>query len=220
MPAKPIPTVAVDGENPDEGVIQRAARLLRRGAVIVCPTETFYGLAADASNREACERICILKCRPEDKALPSIVSDLEQLEIVALAITPQARVLARRFWPGPLTLVVTAKLPLAAAAGDGSLAVRASGLALPRLLARELGRPITATSANRSGSPPKTTAAEAASDLVSTVDLVLDAGPSPGGLPSTVVDVREALPKLVREGRIPFEIILDALRVPPFLDFA
>ncbi|MGH9390892.1 MAG: L-threonylcarbamoyladenylate synthase, partial [Vicinamibacteria bacterium] len=138
-------------------------------------------------------------------------------EEVARNLGKAALLLAGRFWPGPLTLVVEARPGLAASSPDGGIAVRASSLPLPRDLAEGLGAPVTATSANRSGSPPATTAEEVLSALCSELDLLLDGGPCPGGLPSTIVDVRETPPRLVREGRVPFEEVERALRelTPP-----
>jgi L-threonylcarbamoyladenylate synthase len=109
-----------------------------------------------------------------------------------------------------LTLVVAARPGLAAASTDGGLAVRASGLALARSLPGALGGPVTATSANRAGAPPATTASEVLAELGEGVDLILDGGHSPGGLPSTIVDVRTLPPRLVRAGRIAFEEVLRA----------
>jgi L-threonylcarbamoyladenylate synthase len=194
--------------------VEEALTVLREGGIVAFPTETFYGLAVDARSRAACERLFELKGRPPEKALPCIVSGVPQLESVARNLGKAALLLARRFWPGPLTLVVEARPGLAACSPGGSIAVRASGLRLPRDLAEGLGAPVTATSANRTGSPPATTAEEALSDLGSELDLLIDGGPCPGGLASTIVDVREAVPRLVRAGRVPFEEVERALREP------
>ena len=210
-------TLDVDPRDPDARVVEEALRVLREGGIVAYPTETFYGLAVDARSRIACARLFKLKGRPPDKALPCIVSGVPQLESVARSLAKAALVLARKFWPGPLTLVVEARPGLAASSPEGGIAVRASGLRLPRELAEGLGAPVTATSANRSGSPPATTAEEVLSDLGAELDLLLDGGPCPGGLPSTIVDVRETPPRLVREGRVPFEEVERALRelAPP-----
>lgn len=210
-------TLTVDPLEPAPAVVEEAVRVLREGGIVAFPTETFYGLAVDARNRAACDRVFELKGRPGEKALPCIVSGVEQLEETALSLGSAARSLARNLWPGPLTFVVEGRPGLAAASLDGSIAVRASGLRLGRDLAEALGGPVTATSANRSGSPPATTAGEVLSSGLETgIDLVLDGGPCPGGLPSTIVDVRVSPPRLLREGKVPFEEVERALQdLPP-----
>jgi L-threonylcarbamoyladenylate synthase len=208
-------TLAVDPQDPDSRAVDEAVRVLRAGGVVAFPTETFYGLAVDARSLRACERLLALKGRPEDKAFPCVVSGVPQLEEVASRLEAAALVLAKAFWPGPLTLVVEAKPGYAAAAPDGSIAVRSSGLRLAREIPRSFGAPVTSTSANRSGSPATRTAAEAIESFEEGVDLVLDGGPCPGGLPSTIVDVRQSNPRLVREGRISFDDVLRALTWGP-----
>jgi L-threonylcarbamoyladenylate synthase len=209
-------TLDVDPREPDARVLEEALFVLRGGGIVAYPTETFYGLGVDARSSRACDRLIQLKGRPADKALPCIVSGLEQLEEVARSLESAVFPLARRFWPGPLTLVVEAKPGLAASSPEGSLAVRASGLRLARDLAEGLGAPITATSANRSGEPPATTAEQVSSRLGAELDLVLDGGPCPGGLPSTIVDVRRTPPRLIREGRVSFADVETVARgLPP-----
>jgi L-threonylcarbamoyladenylate synthase len=200
--------LSVDPQAPEAAVLSEALRVLREGGVLAYPTETFYGLAVDARSAEACRRLLDLKGRPEDKAFPCIVSGVGQLEEAAARVEAPARELARRFWPGPLTLVVAARRGLAASSADGGIAIRASSVRLARDLAEGLGGPITATSANRSGEPAAITADKAASSLDPGLDLILDGGPCPGGLPSTIVDVREMPPKLLREGRVPFAEVM------------
>jgi L-threonylcarbamoyladenylate synthase len=197
-------TLDVDAREPDARVLEEALRVLRGGGIVAYPTETFYGLGVDARSPAACDRLFELKGRPAGKALPCIVSGLGQLEEVARCLGSAVLPLVREFWPGPLTLVIEAKPGLAASSPEGGLAVRASGLRLPRDLAEGLGAPITATSANRSGEPPATTAEEVLSELGPELDLILDGGPCAGGLPSTIVDVRETPPRLIREGRVSF----------------
>lgn len=205
-------TLEVDPHEPEARVVEEALFVLRADGIVGYPTETYYGLAADARSRAACERLFELKGRPPQKALPCIVSGVPQLEEVASSLGKTTLLLARRFWPGPLTLVVEARPGLAASSPEGSIAVRASGLRLPRDLAEGLGAPVTATSANRSGSAPATTAEEVLAGLGPELDLLLDGGPCPGGLPSTIVDVRETPPRLLREGRVPFEEVERVLR--------
>lgn len=210
-------TLRIDPREPEARLVEEAVSVLERDGIVVYPTETFYGLGVDARSGPACERLFDLKGRPAEKALPCIVSGIPQLQEVARDLGKEALFLAQKFWPGPLTLVVLARPGLAAASPESTLAVRASGLPLPRILARALGAPLTATSANRSGSPPATTADATRRELGSGVDLILDGGPCPGGLPSTIVDVCGSSPRLVREGRVPYADIENALKelTPP-----
>jgi L-threonylcarbamoyladenylate synthase len=204
-------TIPVDPMDPDEEAVRRAVAVLREDGVVACPTETFYGLAVSAASPGACEELFAVKGRPRYKAFPCVIASIDDLASVARTVSPLAARLAKRFWPGPLTLVVEARSALAAASEDGSIAVRVSGLPLVRRLCRSFGGPLTATSANRSGSVPPTSAAAVVAGLGERIDLVLDGGRSPGGLPSTIVDVRGTRPTLVREGAIAFCDVLRAL---------
>jgi L-threonylcarbamoyladenylate synthase len=188
--------------------VERAAAALRRGAVVAYPTETFYGLGALAADRAALARLAAAKLRPDGKPLPLIAADLEQVAAVA-ALEPLARSLAAAFWPGPLTLVLPAAPSVAPeiTAGTGTVGIRVPGSEVARLLARLAGGPIVSTSANLSGEPPPVSAAELAPALLARVDEVLDAGPAPGGLASTIVAVDRGRMSLLREGPVPFETI-------------
>ncbi len=197
----------MDTEQPQGDVLAQACRVLDEHGVVALPTETFYGLAVSVFDRVACERVFELKGRPPTKALPCIVSGIEQLETVASEIPALAKELSTRFWPGPLTLIVPARATVAAASETGTIAVRVSSLPLARELAAIAG-PVTATSANVSGAPPATTADEVLAQLGDSVDLVLDGGATPGGPASTIVDLTGATPALVREGAIAFRDVL------------
>ena len=186
--------------------VRDAAACLRAGGIVVYPTETFYGLGTLASRPDALARLAAAKLRPPGKALPLIAADVAQVEEVALLASPIARLLAERFWPGPLTLV----LPVARAlddvltAGSGSVAVRVPGSEVARALAREAGGALVSTSANLSGDPPPARPADVSAALAARVDLVLDGGQTPGGLPSTVVSLLADALQLVRPGAVPF----------------
>ena len=157
----------VSSSDPDPAILARAASVLRGGGVIVFPTDTLYGLAADARNPRAVEAVVRVKGRAPAEPLPLVAADAGQVEREAAVMSPLARRLARRFWPGPLTLVVAARTSLAPAvtAGTGTVAIRVPDHIVARRLAELAGVPLTSTSANRSGFPPAATAAEAAAGL-------------------------------------------------------
>ncbi len=189
--------------------MREAAAVLRRGGVVAYPTETFYGLGALARDAAAVERLVLAKGRPDGKPLPLVVVDVAAAREVADLGRRAAR-LAARFWPGPVTLVVPARpgLPDAITAGTGTVGIRVPGGEVARALARAAGGAIVSTSANPSGSPPAVSASALDPELRGRIDLVLDAGPAPGGLPSTVVAVYEGGVRLVRAGAVPFDEIL------------
>ena len=195
--------------------VDEAARALRRGRLVVYPTETFYGLGALAAAGAAVARLGAAKLRPEGKPLPLVAADAESAFATWDEVPVAARVLAETFWPGPLTLVARAApgLPAAVTLGEG-VGVRVPGSALARELCRLAGGPVTSTSANPSGGPPPASPDALDPDLLARVDLVLDAGPTPGGLPSTVVALGADEPRLIRAGAIPWERIAEALGRP------
>jgi len=207
-----VQIVRVNPLRPQPDVVRRSAELLRQGGVIAYPTETSYGLGADALNRQARERILAMKGRHPDKALPVIVSDLDQLAALCSPVPSAVAVLAKRFWPGPLTLVVPLRPELRDAFGGTSVAVRVSGLPLARQLARASGCCLTATSANPSGQPPARNAREISKTLGSALDLILDGGTTSGGRPSTIVDLVGGEPRLLRVGPVAFDEVLQALK--------
>jgi L-threonylcarbamoyladenylate synthase len=181
-----------------------AVEALKRGAVIVYPTETFYGLGADALNREAVERIASVKGRNPDSPIAVIVADQEMLAQIVSAIPPAAQKLVDRFWPGPLTLILPAKpgLPEALLNREGKIGVRVSSHPTAVRLTRELGRPLTATSANPSGQEPARTAEDARSYFAGTIEIFLDGGTLMGKTGSTVAEVVGRELKIIREGEI------------------
>jgi L-threonylcarbamoyladenylate synthase len=191
-----------------EARVREAAAVLRRGGLVAYPTETFYALGALARDAAAVERLARAKGRPDGKPLPLLAADRAGAEDVAL-VGPAAARLADRFWPGPLTLVLPARagLPDAVTAGTGTVGIRVPGSALARALAREAGSALVATSANLAGAPPAATASALAPELRARVDHVLDGGPAPGGLASTVVAVDGDRLRLLRAGPIPLEAL-------------
>jgi L-threonylcarbamoyladenylate synthase len=210
--AATVKIVKVDAERPRPEVVYEAAELIRRGGVIAYPTETAYGLGADAMNRDARERIFAMKGRGHDKALPIIVSDLDQLTTVCHPIPRTVRVLAARFWPGPLTLVVPLRRELRGGFDGGpSIAVRVSGLALARELARVSRCCLTATSANRSRGEPARNGRQVSETFGDALDLILDGGEVSRLAPSTIVDLMGETPRLLRAGPVLFDEVLQAL---------
>jgi L-threonylcarbamoyladenylate synthase len=187
-------------------LIQQAVRELTAGGVVVYPTDTVYGLGADATNPAAVERVRQLKGRDAKKPILALVADLAMLEAYA-KVTPLARALAGRFLPGPLTLVLEARDDRLAAiqAADGSLGFRIPDHPTCTQLIQCFGKPITSTSVNRSGEPQARQVADMVQSLqlgVATVDCLLDAGELPVSAPSTVVDARGSEIQLLREGVI------------------
>jgi L-threonylcarbamoyladenylate synthase len=195
--------------------VVEAAGALRRGLLVAFPTETFYGLAALASDRAALARLASAKLRPEGKPLPLVAADASASFALWEPVPAEARRLAASFWPGPLTVVARAAPGVAPElAPEGTVGVRVPGSELARELARLAGGPIVSTSANPSGGAPPVSVADLAPDLLERIDLVLDGGRTPGGLPSTVVEVGEGGPRLVRAGAIPWADVEAALRRP------
>ena len=189
--------------------IEQAVRCLRSGGVVAFPTDTLYGLGADAFNPSALERVFAIKERQSGLALPVLIDGYDQLEMVARDVPEAASLLAGRFWPGPLTLIVAKAphVPGRLTAGGATVAVRMPDHPVPRAIVRRLGRPITGTSANVSGQPDPRTLDEVEAQLGGRIDYIVASGPAPAGAASTVVDITTGLPKLVREGAVPFQEI-------------
>jgi L-threonylcarbamoyladenylate synthase len=190
--------------------LDRAAALLREGRLVAFPTETVYGLGADATNAAAVAAIFAAKARPRFNPLIVHVTD-EAAARRLVVFDARAAELARRFWPGPLTLVLRRRpdcpVALLASAGLDSLAVRVPAHPLPRALIRAVGRPIAAPSANRSGRVSPTTAEHVLDELDGRIAAVLDGGACRVGLESTVVDLTGVQPVLLRPGGVPAEAI-------------
>jgi L-threonylcarbamoyladenylate synthase len=191
-----------------------AVTALRNGGVVAFPTETFYGLAVDPRSAAAIAKIFALKQRAPDQPLPLIASDLNQVADHVGTLTPLATRLASRGWPGPLTLIVPASRHLCDAVhlSTGKVAVRVPADAVARALAARVGHAVTSTSANISGEPPPATPDRVVASLGSGIDVLIDTGPTPAGLPSTIVDATGDVPVLVRAGAIPWNRVLEFSR--------
>jgi L-threonylcarbamoyladenylate synthase len=210
--------LTVDPADPDPAVIAEAAGLLRAGGLVAFPTETVYGLGVDPFNAGAVGRLFVVKGRPAEKGLILHLGDVRQIEAIADPIPPAARALVRHFFPGPLTLVLRAKTGTGApelsrrvTGGGETVAVRLPDHPVALALARAFGGPIAAPSANLSGEPPPTDAETVRRTLGPAIDAILDAGPTPGGVPSTLVDVTAAPIRILREGAIPSNAVWAAL---------
>lgn len=184
--------------------IEKGVKILQKGGVIAFPTDTVYGLGADSFNPTAVERIYEIKNRPKHRQLPLLIADVERLTALADPIPEIAWFLARRFWPGGLTLVLSKadSLPTYLAPGP-TIAVRIPDHPVCLALIQHLGNPIIGTSANISGQPAASTAEEVGQQLGGKIDFVIDGGKCPGGKESTVVDVTREPPIILRQGVIP-----------------
>jgi len=188
--------------------IDKGIQILKRGGVIAFPTDTVYGLGADAFSPKAVERIYEIKKRPRHLPLPLLIGDVEQLAVLAVKPLPEiALFLARRFWPGGLTLVVPKAVHLPGYLGDTNIAVRVPAHPICLALILAINNPLIGTSANISGKPSVVTAGEVRQQLGNEVDLIIDGGRCPGGSESTVVDVTGGGAVILRHGIIPEEEI-------------
>ena len=189
-----------------EPSLREAADIVRGGGIIAFPTESFYGLGAHPFDARAVQRIVDLKGRSlRDAPILVLIRSRADLESLVLEITPAAERLMEACWPGPLTIVLRASgaVPAALTAGTGTIGVRLPAHPDVQRLLEAVGGPLTGTSANRAGRPPATMAEDVERALGDGVDAILNGGPTPGGLPSTVVDTTVTPPRVIREGRVP-----------------
>jgi L-threonylcarbamoyladenylate synthase len=187
-----------------QGEIEKGVRILKKGGVIAFPTDTVYGLGADAFNSGAVERIYEIKNRPKQQHFPLLIADTSQLTAMADPIPGIAWFLAERFWPGGLTLVLPKANPLPAYLAPGhSIALRVPNHPICLSLIQRLGNPVTGTSANISGQAPALTADEVEQQLGEKIDFIINGGKCPGSKESTVVDITHEPPVILRQGIIP-----------------
>jgi L-threonylcarbamoyladenylate synthase len=184
-----------------------AVNTINEGGIVAYPTETFYGLGVRFDMEKSLKRLYDIKQRPREKAMPLAIGSQALLPIVTTSVNRTAMSLMERFWPGPLTLIFHAKEGLSGfiTAGTHKVAVRIPGDSFALELARLINLPITATSANPSGRSPAQDAETVVRYFGEEIDLVIDCGPAPGGLPSTIVDVTGDHIKIMREGAIRIE---------------
>ncbi len=191
--------------------IQEALKILRAGGLVAFPTDTVYGLGALAFNGKAIKSIYVAKDRPVEKAIPILLGDLDDLPKVSSSLPPMAAKLASRFWPGPLTLVLPKNLNLPeAVSATTTVAVRVPDHQVARAILRAAG-PMAVTSANISSQPSPVTADEVFAQLGGRIELIINGGKTPGGLPSTLVDCIGSKPVILREGPISMRELLSVL---------
>lgn len=202
----------LDAANPDPAAIADAVAVLRRGDLLIYPTDTLYALGCRATDAAAARRVREAKGRDDGKPLPLIAADLQQVESLSGPLSRGARALGAALWPGPVTLVLPALpgLPVEITSGGATLAVRVPASPLARRLCEGAG-PLVSTSANRSGHAPPATCAEAEAAVGIAAALALDGGPG-GGPPSTLVDATGSEPRLLRLGAVAWGEIAEAWR--------
>ena len=205
--------IRVDRQHPDPNAISRAVECLRRGGLVAFPTETVYGLGAHALDRDAVQRLFAAKGRPSTDPLIVHMSGFDDITTLASDIPPITATLARRFWPGPLTLVVrrAAAVPAEVTAGMDTVAVRVPSHPVAQALLAAAHMPIAAPSANLFSRPSPTRAAHVLADLDGRIDMVLDAGPADVGVESTVLDLTSVPPTVLRPGALGVEALQDVI---------
>ncbi len=197
-----VATVLLAGQALD--ALEQAASILRAGGLVAFPTDTVYGLGALIWNPASVARIYWAKARPPEKAIPVLLAGLEQLALLGVGPSGQVRSLAKRFWPGPLTLVLPCgpQVPDIVTAGTQTVAVRVPDHPVALRLFALTGQPLAVTSANRSGHASPQTAGEVVAQLAGRIDAVIDGGACPGGVPSTVLDLAVTPPRILRQGPV------------------
>ena len=200
----PAELLKVSADAPEASAIRYAADFVLRGSVVGIPTDTFYGLAADPFNLAAVEQIYRAKGRPETRALPILVSSINQAVLLSRDLPLTFLKLAQKFWPGALTLLVDAshRLPLKITANTGRVAVRWPNSRVASALIDLLENPITGTSANLSGFPPCSSAEQLVKQMGDRLPLVLDAGETGAVMASTIVDLHGEEWRVLREGSV------------------
>lgn len=203
----------VDDDNPEEHLIRRAAKILQEGGTVCFPTETVYGLGANALDENSVEKIYKAKGRPSDNPLIVHVHDKNQVEEIAKDITYNAKLLMDKFWPGPLTMVFKKKdiVPLKVTGGLDTVAVRIPSNKIALSLLRESNIMVAAPSANISGKTSPTSASHVIRDLLGRVDSIIAAGDTSVGLESTVIDMTGEVPTILRPGGITLEEIKEVI---------
>jgi L-threonylcarbamoyladenylate synthase len=205
--------IEIDPEKPSMKAIERAAAAVRRGEIVAIPTDALYTLVCDPLNLHAVGRIFTAKGRSTERAVPLLVADIVMAEDLAKEPSPRFYLLARRFWPGPLTIIVSSssRVPLKVTGNTGRLAMRQSTSKVANALLERLAQPLVATSANLSGCPTCSTGIEVFGVMDGRVDLVLDGGPTTGA-GSTTIDITEPYWRVIKEGAVAEKDISEVLK--------
>lgn len=210
----------VNPEQIDETIMEEAGRLIAEGELVAFPTETVYGLGGDALHPEAARKIYAAKGRPSDNPLIVHIADFSDMERVAREVPEAARKLAGAFWPGPLTMIVwkSDAVPMATTGGMDTVAVRMPNHPVALDLIRKSGCLIAAPSANTSGRPSPTEASHVAEDLSGRIAMILDGGPVGIGIESTIIDLTESKPMVLRPGYITPQMLSEVLGEEVIID--
>lgn len=205
--------IEIDAEQPPEPAIERACAVIRRGGLVAIPTDALYTLVCDPLNLLAVGRIFAAKGRKEERALPLLVDSMLMVEGLAKEIPTRFYLLARHFWPGPLTMILPAssKVPLKVTGNTGRLAVRQAKSGVANILLERLGQALISTSANISGQPTCSSGIEVFGAMDGRLDLVLDGGHVTGA-GATTVDITEPYWRVIKEGAIPEKEIAEVLK--------
>ena len=195
--------IEIDAENPGSEAISRTAAIIRKGGIVAVPTDALYTLVGDPLNLQAVGRVFKAKGREATRSLPLLVPDILMAEELAAEVTSRFYLLARHFWPGPLTIIVPAasKIPLKVTGNTGRLGIRQSRSPVIQRIVEALGQPVIGTSANLSGKPTGRTGIDVFAALDGAVDLVLDGGLCAGD-GATTVDITEPYWRVIKEGAI------------------
>jgi L-threonylcarbamoyladenylate synthase len=207
--------IEIDLEKPGMRAIERAAAVIRRGGVVAIPTDALYALVCDPLNLHAVGNVFAAKGRHSERALPLLVSDVVMAEELAKEVSTRFYLLARHFWPGPLTIIVPAssKVPLKVTGNTGRLAMRQAKCKIATALLERLSQPLIATSANISGQPTLSSGIEVFGVMDGRVDLILDGGPV-SGVGATTVDVTDPYWRVIKEGAIAEKDLAEVLKAP------
>lgn len=205
--------IKIDRDHPDMSAFEKAGRILKEGGLVAFPTETVYGLGADALDEEASRKIYEAKGRPSDNPLIVHIARMEDLEKIVKKVPEEAVKLAQRYWPGPMTLIMEKSecVPYGTTGGLDTVAVRMPSDPVARELILQGGGYVAAPSANTSGRPSPTTARHVYEDMEGKIPLILDGGPVEIGLESTIVDLTERIPTILRPGYITLEMVREVL---------
>jgi L-threonylcarbamoyladenylate synthase len=205
--------VRINKNNPEIDLIDFAAKVIKGGGLVAFPTETVYGIGANSFNEEAVKKIFIAKGRPQDNPLIVHIAELEQIYDLVEEVPQKAKTLMKRFWPGPLTLIFkkSEKVPYVNTAGMDTIAIRMPSNPIAHLLIKRAEVPISAPSANVSGKPSPTDASHVIEDLYGKVDVIIDGGKCDVGVESTVLDLTEKVPVILRPGAVTLEMLKEVI---------